>query len=644
MNTSSQSGQFVMKANNEQDTPTKPEQPKSTDPLDEDLELSRETSFLNIKATNGNGLTIDTASHPAKNHRVNLSPGSTGYSMHFGIQSALTTTAISTVKDSPSRESPISPGKAALLGNLIMRKKGSIAFFIDMLNPDKHPNPHKKEDRGKLAEVPTDPQTSPRSTVAGNNKYTNDTNSVNKNKEPFPLKKVESFPKIDTFELRPSPAELKSNLESKIQSATTKRARLLQDRKLKLSRQAQAVRLRILIHESRQRLETLRIQAKSEYNSSNAQLNHQRILRQTREKFSAKVEHAKRVMLIQKMKKFMELRKSLSENFVDLLRQDFLLEDTQLSPKGLDVTIEENEEYLDSSRTWKPNDSPTTVTTTSPTKKDMDVFPSDEQKAFHEEYTSSKAVPSSFLFESPVNLSEPLATMIRRTKSLPDVVLKDTDDVTFLELLNLLPPVTRFTLRELEMDEILSNAQLRHDIIFDSDLQFKPGNDDDDEEASSIAYWDELQTEVSEGQLYRIPLLLAEVRAILIELLPNGTEIKDEIMSNIDTLLISQQIEHGIMNPTTLIAYLADLMKVNCAPIRDTLVDKMVQFSKEGDIVKTMKTCFDILEFMKLVIQLQVLIYRTMQIINYLDYDHISWNTLSALNGNGLNHSMRIKN
>ena len=323
-------------------------------------------------------------------------------------------------------------------------------------------------------------------------------------------------------------------------------------------------------------------------------------------------------MLIQKMKKFVELRRALSENFLDLLRlngdedeeeeegfakgsaeKSAMMKKDMLEALGLAVSIdhphtaqekEEDEYEVKSSDNegdkWPMPDSPEKKSTTSAEAK---------QKF--------KDFSSDFLFASSPGPRESLADRIKRTKSLPDLVLKDASyDSTIQELLSLLPPVTRFTLRELEMDEILSNMQLRHDIVFDPDLQFK-ASDADDEEAmeKTKAYWQELGQEVSEGHLYRICLLLSEVRAIMVELVPNGLEIKDEIYAHIDTHLISQQIEHGVMDPRHLIDYVAGIMKTNCAPIRDKIVDRMVEECRGGKIVQCLETCFEILELMKLV-------------------------------------------
>ena len=331
---------------------------------------------------------------------------------------------------------------------------------------------------------------------------------------------------------------------------------------------------------------------------SSANLNRQIIIRKKRDFFARKVEHSKRVMLLQKMKSFMDLRRAISESFVDLIKQDndpnFPTEyETRVSnPLGLKLLIDNQ------SSSGSEIDSDGTVT------RDKDLK------------NMTNAMENTFLFEESPTMTrkETLSAAIRRTKSVPQFVLRSSGstDTTFLELLNLLPPITRFTLRELDMNEILGNAQLRHDLVFDPDLQFRASEEDGDEESKANSYWDEVRAEVLEGQLYRVPLLLAEVRAILVELLPNGQENKKEIFANIDVNLIDQEISHGIMDPTNLILYLSNSMKTNCAPIRDVMVDEMVSKCQEGDITSTLKLCFEILEYMKLV----CLLIRIMPTIN----------------------------
>ena len=616
------------------------------------------TPFMSHAFTTSPSITSAKTSHLYYSKEKPLSP----------LKSVSPTTSVASSTDSSA-----SSGVKLMVSNMVLRKRESIAFFIDLLSPD---SMNLKATKYSANDQDSSDATSPRSPtknvhlkipellkedggdsedemeggsspVKGGTKVpfkgynstyqassaplqppvlvSSDTavlqgddiinqkltlEGMNEKQKPSveidaQIGKSISFPKIRSHSLRPAAKELQSILESRMTSATLKRAKILQARSQKLFSHAQSIKVKLLIHDSRQRLENLRMQARLEYNFSNAQLNRQVHLRKVREKFSSRVEYAKRIMLIQKMKKFVELRRALSENFLDLLRlnDDLDNEDEEaqvltrkdiMNSLGLSVSIDENKDSDEENEVDKNDE-----------KGDRWPIPdSPEKKSSNSDKAkNSKDFSRNFLFASSPGPRESLADRIKRTKSMPDLILKDASfDSTIHDLLTLLPPVTRFTLRELEMDEILSNMQLRHDIVFDPDLQFKASDADDCEAMEkSKAYWAELQQEVDEGHLYRICLLLSEVRAIMIELIPNGMEIKEEIYSHIDTHLISQQIEHGVMDPSHLIGYIAGIMKTNCAPIRDKLVDRMVQECKEGKIVKCLEICFEILELMKLV-------------------------------------------
>jgi hypothetical protein len=519
--------------------------------------------FTTSSAQNSPGgiLSIDTSLNPIKQRRINHSP-TTG-------QSVTTAILLSPKKDEIRTNSLPSPSTLGILGHIIKRKKQSLSFFVNLTSPTKIDSFKAKLDKLQIDPKDLDSATSPRSL----SNFEGPQQSPTKGR-PF------QFPIIKGHLNRPSAIDQQKSLNSRLDTASIARERILEERRKSLIEHSQAIKFRLLIHDSRQRLEKMRKEAKHEYSLSNAELNRHILLRHKREKFGQKVEYAKRVMILQKMKKMMQLRRALSENFVDLLKQ------------------EQNDGFNDSeNRVWNPLG----------LKLDIHGSDSDEGYIIKEENENDGGGgledSSNYIFsESPKSRSETISASIRRTKSLPNVILTENDDVTFLGLLNLLPPITRFTLRELDMDEILGNAQLRHDIVFDPDLQFKASSEEEeDQDQKTNAYWEELGEQVKEGDLYVIPLLLAEIRAILVELLPNGLEIKDEIFARIDISLINQQLQHGIMDPGSLIIYVSELMKTNCAPIRDTLVEEMVEKCKAGDIVGTLKICFDLMELMKLV-------------------------------------------
>ncbi|GAA6031396.1 hypothetical protein JCM8097_005641 [Rhodosporidiobolus ruineniae] len=66
----------------------------------------------------------------------------------------------------------------------------------------------------------------------------------------------------------------------------------------------------------------------------------------------------------------------------------------------------------------------------------------------------------------------------------------------------LVPPITKTTLRELDMQEIMRNPQLRHDVVFDPNLMFRPNYDGERGERKRLAaeqYWLAINREVSLG-------------------------------------------------------------------------------------------------------------------------------------------------
>ncbi|KAI8611793.1 hypothetical protein BC830DRAFT_628616 [Chytriomyces sp. MP71] len=57
-------------------------------------------------------------------------------------------------------------------------------------------------------------------------------------------------------------------------------------------------------------------------------------------------------------------------------------------------------------------------------------------------------------------LEEPLSEIVQRNKSLPVEILEELEEADYMELVPLLPTITRFSLRELDMDEVLDVLNL----------------------------------------------------------------------------------------------------------------------------------------------------------------------------------------
>ncbi|KAG8907607.1 hypothetical protein FRB99_003302 [Tulasnella sp. 403] len=265
------------------------------------------------------------------------------------------------------------------------------------------------------------------------------------------------------------------------------------------------------------------------------------------------------------------------------------------------------------------------------------------------------------------------------------------------------PLITRETLKELELEVTLRSPQLRHDLLFDPGLQFRPTSGRRKREQTE-RYWEAVSREMEwgctctsfdrDGRIYPCvcgktgkgayspfrstdvpvhpawhPLLLSTKPRILplLETLkevlhlvihpsstispsnannaqtgasspttqssPSGNPTPilpavpqpssahaDPLLSSFDPALIQQEIQHGVFDYRSVFAWIGDVMKMHCAPMRDAMVESMVKMvtdpeeSKDADAarkpVKALRMCFEILEVMKLDIanhQLQAL-------------------------------------
>ncbi|GAA5956171.1 hypothetical protein JCM3765_005480 [Sporobolomyces pararoseus] len=235
------------------------------------------------------------------------------------------------------------------------------------------------------------------------------------------------------------------------------------------------------------------------------------------------------------------------------------------------------------------------------------------------------------------------------------------DSPSHLVTASLSPPISRNTLRELDLQEVMRNAQLRHDVVFDPNLMFRPNFDGERGERKRILaeqYWTAVSREIFDGcrcttflhhellpcicmrnpssssRLFvsasrlptRITPLVAELRGILLSLLPAtnpssptppSTAVfgstsdpytpspiygpREQLIDTLDPSSITQQLANGVLDVAGLARFLGATLKTHCAPMRDDLVDEMIAVSEEKDgIVTGLRMCFEILELMKL--------------------------------------------
>ncbi|SJM88529.1 related to protein SOK1 [Zygosaccharomyces bailii] len=202
-----------------------------------------------------------------------------------------------------------------------------------------------------------------------------------------------------------------------------------------------------------------------------------------------------------------------------------------------------------------------------------------------------------------------------------------------------LPPINLQCLREIDLQEIVKNPQLRHDIIFDPLLQFRPNLDGErgiKKKQLADKYWNDVKNEVfvysQSPQVFqynhtRLVPLFDTLREVLLTIVPQR---ETHVIHNIlDTELNVQELLRGSLIMTNLSEWLAQLFKHHCAPMRDTWVDKMSAKFKEAEqesslskLIEGLRLVFQILEAMKLdIANHQIRILRPALLSNSVEFE-----------------------
>jgi hypothetical protein len=196
-----------------------------------------------------------------------------------------------------------------------------------------------------------------------------------------------------------------------------------------------------------------------------------------------------------------------------------------------------------------------------------------------------------------------------------------------------LPPITKQSLGELDIQHIITNVRLRHDVNFDNDLSFRPNLDGakgQQKRQTTNQYWKALEAELEifarlfqgtptpktqEGESWaalvqnaqrRIPVMFQTVQEVLKSLVPDRDHAR--VDEHLDVAMLMQEIQRGVCDLVRLAEWMAQLLKEHCAPMRDSQVDGMVTAIRTGvedrsskQIVEGLRDLFGILETMKLV-------------------------------------------
>lgn len=222
-----------------------------------------------------------------------------------------------------------------------------------------------------------------------------------------------------------------------------------------------------------------------------------------------------------------------------------------------------------------------------------------------------------------------------------------------------LPPINLQCLREIDLQEIVKNPQLRHDIIFDPLLQFRPNLDGErgaKKRQISDKYWGDVENEIivymQRPQVFqydhtRLVPLFNTLKEVLLTIVPQKES--HTVQNILDSELIVQELLKGSLVMSNLSEWLAQLFKHHCAPMRDAWVDKMSKKFKEAEEEKSvskladgLRLVFQILEAMKLdIANHQIRILRPALLSNAVEFEKQYFQSLMASNRVDLKSSLK---
>ncbi|KAI4104096.1 MAG: hypothetical protein LQ339_003949 [Xanthoria mediterranea] len=211
-------------------------------------------------------------------------------------------------------------------------------------------------------------------------------------------------------------------------------------------------------------------------------------------------------------------------------------------------------------------------------------------------------------------------------------------DRVCLETASLEPPITKESLSELDLNRIVNDNRLRHDINFEHEIIFRPNTyakqsvqkqheDDAYFEALAIEFdhyikcqkpplppsfqSDHKRSAVAPSTPsscvfpQRVTPVIIAIREVIQTLVPTAKW--QTVDDHFDLDLRMQELEHGICNIAGLFEWTGQLLLCSCSPMRDDMVTSIVAKSQQAvtsqnahQLVDSIRDLFGVLETMKL--------------------------------------------
>ncbi|KAJ1893922.1 cAMP-mediated signaling protein sok1 [Kickxella alabastrina] len=221
---------------------------------------------------------------------------------------------------------------------------------------------------------------------------------------------------------------------------------------------------------------------------------------------------------------------------------------------------------------------------------------------------SSEAAPSPVLLPPPlpVPLPLPMARVRVSTVRMP----RSAVAIPAPTPLSTLPPVNRYTLRELKIQNILQNPRLRHEVLFEPKLEFRPNSSGQLAEAKQRAaqqYWSAVEQSLhGESGATTIAMLVIELREIVAEIAEDTgkTELAQHAMDlreRLDDARVQQQLLRNTFDVGAAISVLGDTMLVLAPAERHSVaIARISACVARGRMVRGLRLAFDMLEGVKI--------------------------------------------
>lgn len=223
--------------------------------------------------------------------------------------------------------------------------------------------------------------------------------------------------------------------------------------------------------------------------------------------------------------------------------------------------------------------------------------------------TANNAVPTTASSLVPEDKHDSLSFLSMK-KSMAGLSLNESRHNSPVKEVQLLPPINRNVLQELDSSVIEGNVQIMHDLYLEPNLKIQP-NKRNRSAMSEQVYWTHIEQDfkslhgsIAQGVRGRCPpsirALLKEIRDIMADMHPESKRVQDELYSVFDLDLLVSELECGHFDLGQFGQVFADLLQTNCAPKRDKAVMKLRLAILQGDFIEYLRECLSLLELMKI--------------------------------------------